>query len=85
MSTVEVVYFWRYRCDIRNKMVTTRYKTTRERVITEHPDATPVESSREERRINGDPFASSTSGFLRGVKDIGNGIVYDPDEKKPPT
>lgn len=85
MGDVRVVYYWRYRCEIRKKMITTRYKTTREEIEVEHPDAVPIESSREERLMNVDPWSLCTSGFLVGVKDLGNGIVYDPDEKKPPT
>lgn len=73
---LEEVFFWRYRCEIRNRMVRTRYKTTWAKISIEHPDATPVDGSSEVRHINADPFSCSTSAFLRGVDDLGNGISH---------
>ena len=59
---------WRYWCDIRNKWLTTSYKTTAERIAIEHPDATPVAGTEEVREVPDDLYANSTSGFLRGPK-----------------
>lgn len=58
---------WRYWCNIRNKWLVTRYKTTAEHIVKEHPDATPVVGTEEIRERPDDPYANSTSAFLRGV------------------
>lgn len=84
MGKTLIRYTWSYMDPIRKRRVRTRYKATEGQIRAEHPDAVPVEGSREELVISDDPLSCCTSGFLRGVANCG-GLAPDPDEKKPPT
>lgn len=84
MGKTLIRYTWSYMDPIRKRRVQTRYKATEDQIRVEHPDAVPVEGSREELVISDDPLSCCTSGFLRCVANSG-GLVSTPDEKKPPT
>lgn len=82
MARVLIRYRWRYYDEIRGRWVTTRYKTEAEQIHKEHPDAMPVDGTREDLVIEDDRMANCTSGFLRGVTDFGCGQPVP--RKKPP-
>lgn len=44
------VYRWRYR-GLRGKLITTSFHCTEEDIRLEHPDAEPVEGTRQERQV----------------------------------
>ena len=52
MRTV-TVYRWRYR-GLRGKLTTTSFHCTEEDIRVEHPDAEPVEGTRQERQVHDD-------------------------------
>ncbi len=80
-----VRYRWRYFCEIRKKFVSTRNHLPEDLIKWEHPDAVPIEGTRIESELcKGDDYSLCFSNILRGVKDVGNGIVAEEDEKKPP-
>lgn len=81
MAGVCIRYRWRYFCPIREKMVSTKAHLTEEIIKVEHPDAEPIPGTCIEIQIPDDPMANSTSSFLRGVVDFGNGIHADKKEQ----
>lgn len=67
MGKQDTVSKWRYWCPIKNKWLVTRYKTTAAQITIERPEATPVAGTEEIKEESDDPYANSTSGFLKGV------------------
>ena len=65
MSKVLVLYRWRVRDPVSGRMIKTRHLATEDEIRRQFPDAERIESSREERVISDDPWAQSTSAFLR--------------------
>lgn len=56
---------WRYFDETRGKWISTRY-TTDERILLEHPDATPIPGTAVERLVSDDPSDwMHTNAFLR--------------------
>lgn len=66
MGKVLVLYRWRVFDPVRKRLITTRYRATEEQIRKSHPEATPIESTREDREISDDYWALSTNAFLRG-------------------
>lgn len=83
MSDKLVMYRWRYYCEIRKKIVSTRSQLPEDLIKGEHPDAVPIEGSRREVDIGGDPWMLCTSNILRGYPP--SSLAESADEKKPPT
>lgn len=65
MDTVVVMYKWRVFDPVRERFYVTRYRATVEEMRTRHPEATLIESSREERVVSDDPWDNCTSAFRR--------------------
>ena len=68
MDKVLVLYNWRVFDPVRERFYVTRYKATVDEMRTRHPEATLIESSREDRQLSDDPFAFNTSAFMRSTK-----------------
>ena len=56
MGKVEVQYRWRYYDEARRRWVKTSYWTTEERIRIEHPDAEPIDGTRQERVLLDNPM-----------------------------
>lgn len=69
MTRVLIRYQWRYYDEIRERWVTTRYKTEEEIIRKQYPDAIPVEGTREELAVEDNCNALSTGHFYRGFND----------------
>lgn len=73
---------WRYYCEIRKKMISTRSQLPEDLIKGEHPDAVPIEGSRREIDLVDDPWMLCTSNILRGYTPPSQ--TESDDEKKPP-
>lgn len=71
MARVAIRYRWRYFDEIRQKWLVTAYHCEESLIRSEHPEATPVESTREERifpTTDEELAGSSTSAWLAKLK-----------------
>lgn len=59
IPVLEVRYRWRYYDEVRKKWFTTSYHCTESAIRKEHPDATPVDGSRQEFTLSDDPLRST--------------------------
>lgn len=64
MGEVIVLHRWLVFDEVRGRLIKTRYVATEEQIRIAHPEATVIEGTREERVIDEDPQAMSTSAFL---------------------
>ena len=64
MEKVIVLYNWRVYDPVRGRHFTTRHKATAAQIRQTHPEATPIESSREERIVDDDRPPLSTNDFM---------------------
>ena len=60
------VFKFRYFCPIKNKFLTTRYKTTKELAEKAHPDAKPLLDTEEVRELPEDLFSNTLGRFYAG-------------------
>ena len=71
MARVAIRYRWRYFCEIRKKLLVTPYHCEESMIRSQHPEATPVESTREERifpTTDDELAGNSTSAWLEKLK-----------------
>lgn len=89
MENERVRYRWRYYCEIRKKMITTKTALPEELIKWEHPDAVPVPGTMEVTPLADDPFAMCLSNILRDYKppfEVGPLVkLSELAKKKPPT
>lgn len=73
LSRIEIRFRWRYWDAIHNRYATTGFHCTAEQIAVEHPDAVPVEGTRQELRLPESMDealrATSVSHFNAGKKD----------------
>lgn len=68
MAGVLVRYRWRYFCPIRQKMLTTSTALPENLVKIEHPDAVPLEWTKEVTELSDDPYSMCLSTILKDYK-----------------
>lgn len=68
MADVLVRYRWRYYCPIRRKMLTTKTALPESLVKIEHPDAVPIEGTKEVTELSDDPYSMCLSMILKDYK-----------------
>lgn len=64
MGKVEVRYRWRYYDEARRRWVNTSYWTSEERIRIEHPDAEPIEGTRQERVLLDNPMDAAPCIYM---------------------
>lgn len=68
MPRIEIRYVWRYYDEARRKWCRTSFHCTEAFIRIEHPDAKPVEGSRQELDLSDDPLtATSMAHFNTGI------------------